>query len=128
MVRARNATSGPGALSRRTDLAPASQPQRVPTGGDFGERKAMQAQQSAAPMKSNDPDNLPPPAGLTEGAFGPTQRPGEPLTAGSPLGPGRTPTEMTPLEKDPDLFLRALYTRNPHPDIERMLLRRVRER
>lgn len=124
MVRARSSVSGPGALSRRTDLTPASQPQRVASGGDFGERKAMQAQQSAAPMQS---DEGPAPPGLVEGAFAATQRPNEPLTAGSPEGPGRTPRAgATPLERDPDLLLRAMYRRYPHPDLERLLLRRRR--
>jgi len=39
--------SGPGALSARTDGAV---PQALPTGGDYGDRKALAEQQSAAPM------------------------------------------------------------------------------
>lgn len=116
--------SGPGRLSKRTDLTQQQgQPTRVPSGGPYGQRKALRQQQGAAAMQSDEPDALPP--GLEGGAFGPTQRPREPITAGAPEGPGRNP-RPTLQQQDPDLLLRAIYARFPHPDIARILLRRRR--
>jgi len=80
--------SGPGALSRRTDGGP--QAMRLASGGKYGERKQMAEMQSSAPMKGGEVQNtapLPPVTGL----FEPTQRPNEPVTAGSPLGAGPGP-------------------------------------
>lgn len=122
MVRANKGApvSNPGSGSRRTDLAAhsAGQPQRVASGGPHGSRQQMQAMQSAAPMQQAQA-----PAGLREGVFGPTQRPGEPITAGAPLGPGPGPAGPEP-SGDPDMVLRALYRMTGHPDLERILLRR----
>ncbi len=47
------------------------------------------------------------------GAFGPTQRPNEPPTVGQVSG--------SPLTLDPDMAMRILYSKFPHPNIERML-------
>jgi hypothetical protein len=63
---------------------------KVAPGGKYGERKAMQEMQSAAPMAAQqrqpNKQNIP----LTPlGA--PTARPDEPLTTGSPFGPGPGP-------------------------------------
>lgn len=81
--------SGPGKLSRRTDGGP--QAMRVAPGGKYGERKQMTEMQSSAPMKGGTPSPaLPPVTGL----FEPTQRPNEPVTAGSPLGPGSGPEAL----------------------------------
>ena len=41
----------------------------------------------------------------------------------APLGPGGGP-DAPVLDEDPDMVLRALYANFPHPDIERLLLRR----
>lgn len=94
--------SGPGKLSRRTDGGPQQGPKVAP-GGKYGERKQLMEQQQAAPMAAQQ--KIPnkavgmeakplPLVGLTE----PTQRPNEPLTQGSPFGPGPGP-EMLGLEK-----------------------------
>jgi len=117
------AVSGPGRMSRRTDLTPAGnsgQPNRVPSGGEYGERKAMSQQQNAAPMQRAAPP------GMVEGAFGPTRASNEPITAGAPMGEGPGPSagQQNPLMNDPDMMLRAIYRAYPHPDIARMLMRR----
>ena len=89
--------SGPGKLSRRTDGGPMQGP-KVASGGKYGERKAMQEMQSAAPMAATQrqPDKvaLPQITSLTA----PTTRPNEPVTAGSPMGPGPGPEALAPVE------------------------------
>lgn len=116
--------SGPGALSARTDGGP-SQPIRLAPGGDYGDRTAMAAQQGAAPMRAvpgsggqavPGPAQQPPPLDV----FGPTERPGEPPTAGVPAGPG-DPGLPSFLPDDPHELARAAWTVYPHPDILELL-------
>jgi hypothetical protein len=120
MVRAsKDSVSGPGKLSKRTDLTPAggggsNQPVQVPTGQAYGNRQAAEQAQGSAPMQGGG--GAPP--GLMGGAFGPTTRPDESLEQASPAGAAPMP------EGDPDLLLRALFKMNPNADLERMLLRR----
>ena len=94
--------SGPGRLSRRTDGGPSSKSaiqgaREMSGGGKYGERKALAEAQSGAPMAGNQmPTQSPvmtsaPPSPPVAGLFDPTQRPGEPVTAGLPVGPGETP-------------------------------------
>jgi hypothetical protein len=94
--------SGPGKLSRRTDGGPSSktaiQGMREMSGsGKYGERKALQEAQLSAPMAGNpmraqSPVMTAAPSGPpVVGLLDPSQRPGEPVTAGLPVGPGRTP-------------------------------------
>lgn len=86
--------SGPGKLSRRTDGGP-GQKLMVPTGLPYGDAGALNAQEHAAPLSQQpsvpaSPVVAPggsPPVGLAD----PTLRPGEPVTAGSPLGEGPGP-------------------------------------
>jgi hypothetical protein len=124
MVRAKNAVSGPGKLSARTDMSPAGQPVRVASGGDYGDRQASVQAQQSAPMAAAGPSvapgggGRPVPPGLAGGVFGPTERPGEAPTA-MPQG------QPQPIE-DPDMLLRAIFAQFPHPDIERLLSRRSR--
>lgn len=73
--------SGPGRLSQRTDMV-ASDP------NVYGDRKATQELMSAAPMAKAQP--VPAPAPITS-LFAETERPNEPVTTGSPLGPGAGP-------------------------------------
>lgn len=69
--------SGPGALSRRTD---GQGVRRLPDAG-YGESAQFEADQAGAPM-----------AGAQITPFdAPTARPGEPVTAGAPLGAGVGP-------------------------------------
>lgn len=90
--------SGPGRLSRRTD---GRQPQMIASGGDYGERQAMQQIQSGAPMSGDlgsggmsaqgAPMGLPDPSSLTP-MDADTQRPNEDLFAGMSGGPGAGPS------------------------------------
>jgi hypothetical protein len=87
--------SGPGALSRRTDGGPVQGAKEIPGGGKYGERKELADIQASAPMQGNPVPNAPrpvvaPPRQVTN-LFAPTERPDEPVTAGAPVGAGRTP-------------------------------------
>lgn len=73
--------SGPGALSKRTDV----QAPMPMTGGPYGEAQEMAAIQSGADMFA-----APGPAPLTA----PTMRPDEPVTAGAAIGPGPGPEAL----------------------------------
>lgn len=120
--------SGPGALSARTD---GGVPTALPTGGDYGDRKALAEQQSAAPMDPRQDAagggaqaaGRPAPGSQFGGsAFSPTQRPGEPMTAGTDWGAG--PGAPGPgLVDDPYELLRAIYRVNPSPQLERLMAR-----
>ena len=87
----------------------------------YGERPTAEAI-AAAPGGSTPP---PTPAPSGAGAVrpgdltplnAPTQRPGEPVTAGLPKQ-----GQMNPLGPDPDFILRALYSVYPHPDLLRLM-------
>lgn len=113
--------SGPGKMSQRTDGGPGStsQPIRVPTGGAYGERKAAESQQQAAPLAvagapagGGGVSPISPPS--PNGVFGPTQRPGE-----SPLNGSGTRGQA--VANDVDGFLRVLYSTFPHPGIAALL-------
>jgi hypothetical protein len=71
--------SGPGAMSQRVD----KQPMRDVTGLPYGEAGALREAQQQAPLPESAA--MPPPALLSE----PSERPGEPVTSGAALGPGR---------------------------------------
>ena len=74
--------SGPGALSKRTDLPPSQGAKRLPD-ATYREQQQFQAEQAGAPMaKAENPlANVVP-------LNAPTQRPSEPVTAGVDAGPG----------------------------------------
>lgn len=77
--------SGPGELAQRTDggaVDGMSQPQREWTGLPYGENKAVNDAQSAAPMASGMPVINAVPLSA------PSERPDEPLTAGINRGDG----------------------------------------
>lgn len=123
------AVSGPGALSARTDGAV---PTTLPTGGDYGDRKALAEQQSAAPMTPQPAGGGVAPAGRPRpgsqfggSAFAPTQRPGEPMTAGVDWGdgPGAPPSDIP---DEPYLVAKALYAISPTPELERLIARLAR--
>lgn len=114
------AVSGPGALSKRTDGG-AGQAVRPTPAASYGDRAASIAQQQAAPLRSGGAETPPPMAAGPVGApgpnmdvFRPTERPGEPLTAGVPIGagsPGR-PAVNGVLDE-----LRAIYSQYPDDDL-----------
>ncbi len=77
--------SGPGAMSQRTDGGPAdSQPMRALPNAAYGEQAEFMGIQGAAPMYEDAGPAAPMPVGIDA----PTERPGEPITAGAALGPG----------------------------------------
>ena len=90
--------SGPGALSQRTDGNAPSQAARYVAGGDYGSGGLMGVQNGAPMAASGAPGAAPavasqqgmpaqeqaPVTQLTQ----PTERPGEPVTAGADVGPG----------------------------------------
>lgn len=91
------AVSGPGRMSGRTDGGP-GQPLRQLGNAAYGEQKAFQQAQAGARMAGQSGPaaaqaarpQMPPITGL--GA--PTERPDEPVTAGSPSGPGPGPESI----------------------------------
>lgn len=128
------AVSGPGRLSQRTDGAV---PQLAYSGLAYGENKAVNDQQASAPISSPGAATVggggtPPSAAASVrggpprfgdgGAFSPTNRPGEPLTAGTDwgAGPGAPPQG---LPDDPYVVAKALYAISPTPELERLVAR-----
>lgn len=79
--------SGPGALSRRTDGGPGSKQaiKEIRT-GKYGESKAVNEMQAAAPMAGSPAPSVQP---KVSPLFAKTQRPSEPVTDGMPFGPGK---------------------------------------
>jgi len=73
------AVSGPGRLSKRSDLPPGQGAKRLPNAA-YGEQKQFQAEQAGAPMAKANPSVIP--------LSAPTNRPMEPVTAGVDAGPG----------------------------------------
>ncbi len=113
--------SNPGS-GRRTDggAGSQSQPLRVPSGGQYGERKALTTQQQGAPLAAGGPAppnrdmisgaNQPPPS---TGVFGPTDRPLEPNSANN--------MDPSAIENSPDAVLRRMYAVFPTPHIARLI-------
>lgn len=111
--------SGPGALSERTDGGAAQPIRELPaeaTGG-YGTRQEFTDQQAAAPIPQVDGGAAPGPAvmpsGVPAGAFGPTENPGQPLTA------GQAPTPI--LAPDPLALTRAIYAVAPNSALLRVI-------
>ena len=90
---------GPGKFARRNDLGNVKKIQRSAkiqnaSGGAYGQRAEMQGIAAGAPMAQAMPAVTAPTGNLTArgmrttGAFDPTERPDEPITAGIDVGPG----------------------------------------
>ena len=79
--------SGPGPFSQRTD----QQPIREPGGLPYGANAELRQQQQAAPMSQTN--DTPAPEVIPFNA--PTQRPGQPVTAGAAAGPGPGPEVLS---------------------------------
>jgi hypothetical protein len=91
--------SGPGKLSRRTDGGPAKQPLRALPDADYGEQATFRADQQGAPMAkaASAPQAAPTPGADLSNVvpFGaPSQRAGEPVTAGAAAGAGAGPEAL----------------------------------
>lgn len=118
--------------AQRTDLlAPKAAP-----GQTYGEAGKQMAAQRAVPMGNPTPSIQQAPAQRpTPGQAGPltrpTERPQEPITAGAPFGPGRTPVAAgysAPRNTDPVLAeLRALYAAYPNDALADMIDSYIRE-
>lgn len=93
-------------MSKRTDGGPA-QPMRYMAGGDYGDGQAMMDLQRSAPMSASpQPQTRAQSAGQQAGPSvvplgAPTQRPDEPVTAGSPMGDGPGPEALASSPVDP---------------------------
>lgn len=94
--------SPPGALSKRKAVENNAK-ENIPSGGGYGERKAMQEQLSGAPLAKGQPApkklsiNTSPdiaPGQKINPLTAETQRPGEPLTNGMSFGPGLRPSDI----------------------------------
>lgn len=105
-----------------------TQPVRVPTGGDYGDRQQLEGAQQAVPLPQDQGPApaaaaQPPAAGAApfpdDGIFGPTARPGEPITAGVPVGPG--PDGPPQFEDNDNWLLNAVIAAYPHPDLIALL-------
>jgi len=103
------AVSGPGSLSKRTDGGGPKQVISVAPGQAYGDAKQQHADEALVPMGAATPlPNVPaqqlsnPGGGAPQqspayqgGDFGaPTNRPNEPVTHGSPIGPGGGPEAL----------------------------------
>jgi hypothetical protein len=75
------AVSGPGSLSERTDMQPMNS----------GQVPQSQIPSVPAPRVPSVPT---PPSPITN-LFAPTENPDEPVTAGAPVGPGRSPVQAS---------------------------------
>lgn len=104
-------SSGPGALSQRTDGGP-TQAAKYISGLPYGQGQATYDQQTAAPMAAAAPSPSAPsvaPMQMPTPLMAPTGRPNEPITSGIDLGdgvgsgvlnlPNQQPTLATTLRK-----------------------------
>ena len=116
----KNAVSGPGALSQRTD---GTQPTMRGQDMAYGESKAYQEQQQSAPLGDSGGANAPFPLPQQQAAppdvFAGTEYPNEPITEGVPIGEGVGPTRD--IASDVDILLQAMYQFNPHPLIAELI-------
>lgn len=93
---AANQVSGPGRMSARSDIGDVQKAQDLPN-ADYGEQQAYQAQQAGAPMAAQ-PDVMSQAHAQNMASIvpmgAPTQRPGEPVTAGAASGAGPGPESL----------------------------------
>jgi len=120
------AASGPGKLSKRTDGNP---DRGLPANGDYGYRKETRDQMSSAPMAQNfqptpsAPVSVPVPSSPITNMFAPTEMPNQPVTNGSPMGPGAGTEALTLPQRsfDPTQILSKLAQQDPSGQIESIL-------
>ncbi len=119
---------GPGKFARRNDLGNVKKIQRdakiqESAGGAYGQRAELQGLASGAPM-AQAPSRSMASAIPVVGAFEPTQRPDEPITAGVNAGEGPgSEVLMTPIDAPDQLSVlaRAMYMANPTPQLRRIV-------
>jgi hypothetical protein len=116
------------AYGNRTDLNNAAK-QAEFTGQQYGEATAQRRAQQQVPTGPPPTDG---PSLMPLGA--PSARPDEPVTAGSPVGPGAGPEAMNPIGIAPGsrddlvLRLRAIASRFPNPNLLALLADMERRR
>ncbi len=105
-----------------------TQPVRAPSGGPIGQRQQLETAQEAIPLPEGRGGSPGGPGGGGGGpplpvdrldVFGPTGRPGEPLTAGASAGPG--PTNIGMLPPDHLQKIRAIQMTYPSPGLRRLI-------
>ena len=110
------ATSGPGALSQRTDgTLPVVDYPDV----QYGQQQALAQQQAQAPLGGAPGVGAGMAPTQAPDVFAPTELPGEPITEGVPYGAGAGP-RTSPIDST-QLFLEAMYANNPHPIIAELI-------
>ena len=101
---------------------------RVPTGGPRGQRGELTRAQNIIPLPDRTETTATPPPTAPDPTtgmqppdiFGPTDQPGEPITAGAASGPGPTnPEPMLP--DDPVTMIRNAYLMYPSAGLARLL-------
>ena len=119
--------SGPGPYAKRVDLSKSSQIERMGS-GKYGEVKNLKELRQAESTDVNtvQPTDFTPKVDVPNfGAFDPTQRPQEEITAGVGFGtpgPGPEAIVQPPDSVDPaSVYIRALYMSNPTPQTRRVL-------
>jgi hypothetical protein len=126
------ATSGPGALSERTDGGAGStkQPLRRIPGVPYGQQASLTAQQQAAPLPAQGPipTNPLPAEGNNLDIFAPTELQGQPATSGGVMGQGVGIEALAEGQDDVDILLNVLEFRNPNnPYIKQLINTRNKE-
>lgn len=114
-----------GAASSRTDGSVSNPILDAPSPA-YGAKVALQRQAAAAPMQQGAGGGAaaPMPPGPPQGGmFDPTQRPGEPITAGAATGPGPGSRHIPP---DPDEALHVIYQMFPNDDLLALIEQRRR--
>jgi hypothetical protein len=113
-------TSGPGALSQRTDGGP-SQGAKYIAGLPYGQGQETYDQQTAAPMFGGSPMPSAPKVDMLTPLFAPTTRPNEPVTSGIDMGEGPGSSAMGTLPNtQPTMFniLQRIAENDPSGDTE----------
>jgi hypothetical protein len=92
----------------------------------YGDGRTQEAIRESTPNTApsqNAPSGGPPPPGSLVPLGAPTERPGEPVTAGLPIGAGAGPEALTgaPVADDALYELRALAARFPSKDLDRII-------
>ena len=120
-----------GNYAQRSDMR-TTQPVQAPSGGQYGERKALEDAQSAMPLQNasgviaqigasqSQPSVFPGELGALDR---PTDRPSEPVTHGAPIGPGAGPEALLPgtVSNTTADRLRAIYGRFPSPGLQAII-------
>lgn len=115
--------------TNRTDLA--AQPVKTAPGQQYGQQAAQARAQQAIPLPAATPvqaspvaQSAPPPALPEPGMLhAPTARPGEPVTAGLPIGPGAGPEANAIGDASVLNDLRAAYRMFPFEEMRQIIER-----